>query len=180
MREQIQLKIDSEITLREIRLDDAVTIFNIIDNQREYLGKWLPFVEHTKDATFTEKFIENYLKSETPNKNFVILFNNTLVGLIGLKDTDIANKKTEIGYWLSEKYQGKGIITKSCVGLINYAFEKIDMNRIQLKVAVGNDCSQRVAERLNFTFEGIERAGELHSHGYMDLQVNSLLKKDLV
>jgi RimJ/RimL family protein N-acetyltransferase len=35
-----------------------------------------------------------------------------------------------------------------------------------------------VAERLGFELEGIERDGELHSRGYIDLAVYSLLKKD--
>lgn len=35
-----------------------------------------------------------------------------------------------------------------------------------------------MAKRLGFTVEGIERDGELHSHGFVDLKVFSLLKED--
>ena len=89
-----------------------------------------------------------------------------------------SNKKTEIGYWLSESFQHKGIITQSGKALINYAFNEMNLNRIQLKAATGNLKSQQVAERLGFTKEGIERDGELHMRGFVDLVVFSLLKAD--
>ena len=54
----------------------------------------------------------------------------------------------------------------------------MNLHRIQLKAATKNFKSQAVAKRLGFTVEGIERDGELHSHGFVDLKVFSLLKED--
>ena len=62
--------------------------------------------------------------------------------------------------------------------LINYIFDVMNLNRIQLKAATGNFKSQRVAERLGFMTEGIERDGELHNRGFVDLVVFSLLNSD--
>ena len=56
--------------------------------------------------------------------------------------------------------------------------ENMKMNRVQLKAGTENVRSRAVAERLGFALEGIERDGELHSRGYIDLAVYSLLKKD--
>lgn len=172
------LRVDSEITLKEIDLEDVKPIFNTIDTEREYLAEWLPFVELTQDISFTRKFVENYLDAEIKDLTCTIFYNQKFVGLIGLKDTDFDNMKTEIGYWLSESYQHKGIITRSCQKLIEYAFDELKMNRIQLKAATGNLKSQAVARRLGFTREGIEREGELHNRGFVNLTVFSLLKRD--
>jgi ribosomal-protein-serine acetyltransferase len=90
------LLVDEEITLRELALKDAVSIFNTIDSEREYLGEWLPFVELTQDVSFTSRFIENYLKTEERDLTCIIRYHNRFVGLIGLKDTDYDNNKTEI------------------------------------------------------------------------------------
>ena len=100
-------------------------------------------------------------------------------GLIGFKETDWVNKKTEIGYWLIEKMQGKGIITSCVTKLIKFAFQKLKLNRTQIKVAVGNSKSVAIPKRLGFTLEGIERAGEKHGQEYLNLKVYSLLKSDL-
>lgn len=174
------LRIDNEITLKEIGLEDVESIFNTIDAEREYLCEWLPFIELTQDVSYTRKYVENYLNSEIRDLTCVIFYKQKFVGLVGLKDTDFDNMKTEIGYWLSESYQHKGIITRSCKKLIGYAFEELRMNRIQLKAATGNVKSQAVAERLGFTREGIEREGELHTRGFVDLVVFGLLEKDWI
>lgn len=170
--------VDKEILLKVVESEDAEPIFNTIDNEREYLKEWLPFVEETHDIAYTKTFIENTIAAHSHDLTFTISYQNQFVGIIGLKDTDMGNRKTEIGYWLSEKFQHKGIITRSCMALIEYAFNDINLHRIQLKAATKNFKSQAVAQRLGFMLEGIERDGELHSHGFVDLKVFSLLKED--
>lgn len=176
----MNLRVDGEITLKEIGLDVVESIFNTIDTEREYLAEWLPFIELTQDISYTRKYVENYLDAEIRDLTCAIFYRQKFVGLAGFKDTDFDNMKTEIGYWLSESYQHKGIITRSCQKLIKYAFEELKMNRIQLKAATGNHKSQAVAGRLGFIREGIEREGELHTRGFVDLVVFGLLKKDWI
>ena len=173
-----QLCVDDQILMKEIDEGEVVNIFNAIDAERDYLSKWLPFVEKTVDIEFTRGFVNSYLYSDKKNVTFAIYFEQRFAGLIGLKDTDETNKKTEIGYWLSSGFQHKGVVTKCCKALIVYAFEDMKMNRVQLKAGTENVRSRAVAERLGFELEGIERDGELHSRGYIDLAVYSLLKKD--
>ncbi|MDP4239354.1 MAG: GNAT family protein [Bacteroidota bacterium] len=173
-----EIFVDENTRLKEIDLDDVEVIFKTIDKERAYLEEWLPFVELTREISFTRSFVENYLNSDRTDLTCAIYFQQQFAGIIGLKDTDLDNKKTEIGYWLSESFQHRGIITRSCKSLIHYAFNKMDLNRVQLKAATGNLKSQRVAERLGFRKEGIERDGELHSSGFVDLVVYSLLKAD--
>ena len=169
---------NEQILLKEIDEGEVVNIFNAIDAERDYLSVWLPFVEKTVDIEFTRGFVNSYLYSDKKNVTFAIYFEQRFAGLIGLKDTDETNKKTEIGYWLSSGFQHKGVVTKCCKALIAYAFENMKMNRVQLKAGTENVRSRAVAERLGFELEGIERDGELHSRGYIDLAVYSLLKKD--
>ena len=175
-----ELTVDQEITLNEIGLDDVEIIFNTIVAEREYLQEWLPFVEITQEISFTRQFVENYLETDRTDLTFVIRYCGKFVGIIGLKDTDLDNQKTEIGYWLSELFQHKGIITRSCKALINHIFDEMKLNRVQITVATENMKSQAVAERLGFTREGIQREGELHSRGFVDLVVYGLLKSDVM
>jgi ribosomal-protein-serine acetyltransferase len=176
--ESRQLCVDDQILMKEIDEGEVVNIFNAIDAERDYLSEWLPFVEKTVDIEFTRGFVNSYLYSDKKNVTFAIYFEHRFAGLIGLKDTDEMNMKTEIGYWLSSGFQHKGVVTKCSKALITYLFDELKMNRIQLKAGVGNIKSRAVAERLGFELEGIERDGELHSLGYIDLAVYSLLKKD--
>ena len=102
-------------------------------------------------------------------------------GLVGFKDTDRANRKTEIGYWLGEEYQGRGIMTRCVEALCGLAFSELDMNRIQIQCAVGNTKSSNIPRRLGFTLEGIARAGELQADGrFSDIEVYSLLREEYI
>lgn len=177
----MNLVVDSDIELRSLELSDVQDMFQTINAQREYLGKWLPFIAYTKEMKDTEAFVRSVV--EAPKDKFEHVFtireNNLFVGLIGFKDTDRLNHKTEIGYWLSEHHQKKGIITRSVSKLCQWAFDELGMNRIQIKCAVGNMPSKNIPIKLGFRLEGIERQGELLTSGeFTDLEVYSKLKTD--
>lgn len=177
------INVDIDIELKQLEQSDARAVFNVINKQRDYLGKWLPFVAFTKEISDTEKFVESVVNSNEDSFEyvFVIRKNKEFVGLIGFKDTDKLNRKTEIGYWLSEEYQKQGIVTKSVDKLCDFAFNTLGINRIQIKCALENIPSKKVPQRLAFKFEGIERQGELLTGGfYTDLEVYSKLKSDNV
>jgi ribosomal-protein-serine acetyltransferase len=172
------IQVSSDILLKELAAADAQVIFGTIDAQRSYLGEWLPFVPLTTDVSFTEAFVNTYVGSPRNNPTFTIWYKGAFAGLIGFKDSDYDNEKTEIGYWLSEAFQHKGIVTLACQKLIEFAFDELQMNRIQIKVAEANTKSRSIPERLGFCLEGIERCGEKHANGYFDLCVYSLLKSE--
>ena len=171
------MKITDEISLKPLQVNYASKIYDTIDAQREYLGKWLPFVADTTSVEVTQSFVDSAVNSN--DKTYTILKGKRFVGLIGFKATDIANRKTEISYWLSEDHQGQGIMTLSVDRLCKYAFEELEMNRVQIKCAIGNIPSRNIPLRLGFKLEGIERAGELFPDGnFADLEVYSCLKDE--
>ena len=177
----LKIKVNKEIILWPIHTSDAAEIFNIVDRQRDYLGKWLPFVESTKRLEDTVGFIESIMNVADQQQElvFVIRYEGEFAGLVGFKSTDTANRKTEIGYWLNRHFQGRGIITSSVKALCAHAFNEMDIYRILIKCATGNIPSKRIPQRLGFTFEGVERAGELLSGGkFTDIEVYSLLRND--
>jgi len=172
------IKINSELYIRKISLHDADEVYDIIDSDRDHLKVWLPFVELTFSSKNTREFVEQLSKPFSQELVFTICFNDKITGLIGFKEIDRINKKLEIGYWISSTNQGKGLVSSSCKVLIENAFKKMDMNRIQIKCGVGNTRSSNIPKRLGFTFEGIERCGEKHNNHFIDLEVYSLLRKE--
>lgn len=175
------LKVNDAIALRPLELADASDIFEAIDGQRGYLRTWLPFVDFTQKVEDSEQYIKSVIDAPQEHRDlvFTIRYDDRLVGLVGFKDTDWPNRKTEIGYWISERYQKKGIVTESVRRLMSYAFDNMAMNRIQIRCAAGNIRSKRIPQRLGFTLEGVERDGELLVGGvFTDLEVYSILKRE--
>jgi len=174
------IQIDDKIRLETIKLSMALEIFEAINRDRENLKTWLPFVESTKQVSDTKQFINSIVNQVTPKKEeiYSIWFKEEFAGLIGFKGTDWMNRKSEFGYWLISKMQGKGIMTKCVEKLIRYSFQKLKFQRIQIKVAHGNTKSEAIPKGLGFTFEGVERDGEYHQQKYLSLNVYSLLRTD--
>jgi ribosomal-protein-serine acetyltransferase len=178
----LNLLVDDDLILKEIQLIDAAAIYEIIDQQREYLREWLPFIDYTLHASDTRAYILSLYDRPYDRRDlvFTIWYQGKVAGLMGLKGTDRDNHKTEIGYWLSFDLQGKGIVTRSCHRLTQYLFENMAMNRIQIRVGTGNERSKKIPKRLGFKHEGIERCGEFLSSGYTDLEVYSMIKSEFV
>lgn len=175
------IKVDSDTELRQLERSDAVDIFHAIDTQREYLGKWLPFVEFTKELSDSEKFVDMVINAPYDKFEYVFTIRKAgeFAGLIGFRDTDGFKRKTEIGYWLSEKYQKQGIITKSVAKLCDFAFKRLKLNKVIIRCAVGNTASRRIPERLGFDLSGIQPQGEVLTGGiYTDLAVYIKLFSD--
>jgi ribosomal-protein-serine acetyltransferase len=175
-----KLTIDDHQFLEKLNLMHVGAIFQAIDQNRQFLRKWLPFVDFTFKVSDTERFVKSIMDKSSANRDevYVIWYKQEFAGLIGFKDIDRINDKIEIGYWLIEKLTGKGIATAAARKLVNLAFRNMDMNRVQIKCGVGNEKSAAIPRRLGFVYEGIERNGERHNHNYIDLEVYSLLKRE--
>lgn len=175
-----KLTINDNEFLERLSLNHVDLIFNAIDSNRQFLRKWLPFVDFTRKVNDTERFVQSILEKPVAKRDevYIIWYRHEFAGLIGFKDPDRINDKIEIGYWLTEKMTGKGIATAAVRKMVNLAFRNMEMNRVQIRCGVGNDKSAAIPRRLGFTYEGIERAGERHNHLYIDLEVYSLLKKE--
>ena len=153
------IKLDNEIILKELELSSAVELFNLINSNRNYLKRWLAWVNETKHLDDTINYVQSVLDRDMFCGRYVleIRYCDNLAGVIDFHNGDKINMIIEMGYWLAEKFQGKGIMTKSCISCINYAFLNLGFNRVVIKCAVGNEKSKAIPERLHFTFEGIER-----------------------
>ena len=174
-----QLTISEDLELRNLRKPDDVIIFNAIDQNRIFLRKWLPFIDQTRKVKDTAAFVRSIVDDvERRQEIFTIWMKGDFAGLVGLKEIDYLNRKLEIGYWMVEKYTGKGIMTKSVERILKFVFEEMEINRVQIKCGVGNLKSSAIPKRLNFELEGIEREGERHSLKFIDLEIYSLLKSE--
>ncbi|MGG3912226.1 GNAT family N-acetyltransferase [Peribacillus simplex] len=173
-------KVDNQIRIELLQQQHKEELFELVDNNRGHLRKWLLWVDNRKSAEDFEPIIPIWITNYANNNGFDagIRYNGELVGMIGLHFIDWKNKATSIGYFLSEEAQGNGIITKSVSSLVNYLFKDLDLNRIEIQVAVNNLKSISIPQRLGFVQEGIKRDGQwLYDH-YEDLITFSLLKSD--
>lgn len=160
-------QISGDIYLKLLELNDATDLFAITDGSRNYLREWLPWVDGTKSVDDSKSFIEMTMNQYASNNGFQagIWFCNQLVGCIGFHAMDWANRKTSIGYWLAEDFQGHGIMTQATQALVDIAITEYKLNRVEISAAVENQKSRAIPERLGFEEEGCLHQNEwLYDH----------------
>lgn len=169
----MKIDVNKDVLLKRLCLEDSEIIFDTISSQKEYLGEFLSFISRIN----TELDIVDFINNTYNEYVFCIYYKDNFAGLIGFSNTDINNKSTEIGYWISEKFQRKGIVINSVDILCDFAFFDLEINRIQIKCASLNHRSINIPKSLSFKFEGIQRDGECFGNSkYLDLMVYSKLK----
>ena len=154
--------VDDDILLKNLEPDNADSLFALIDSNRLYLRRWLPWVDTNTTIENSKLFILSTMEQNKLNLGFQcgIWFRGVLAGIIGFHGIDWMNRNVEIGYWLGEEFQGHGIITKACRILVDYAFSGYKLNRVQIRSAAGNKKSIAIIERLGFIKEGHTRQAE--------------------
>ncbi len=176
----VQHYVDNEIELRLLEIENAYDLFRLIDINRYYLKQWLPWLDNVRCvediANYIQSAIERYAREESLQMG--IWYKNKLCGIISIHDISWSNQHASIGYWISEEYQGRGIITRSCRSLIDYIFTNMNFNRVEIRCAEFNASSRAVVERVGMVQEGTLRDVEwLYDH-YVSHVVYSIVRRD--
>jgi ribosomal-protein-serine acetyltransferase len=176
----MQLQVNASVLLEPVAQSHAAPLFALIENSRDFLGAWLPWVPYMNAASRFEDFISGAVNRSASGTEMAmtIFYKGAVAGRAGIYYIDAQHKSGALGYWIGKDFAGKGIITESCRALTQYAFTEMGLNRIELKCATGNAKSAAVAERLGFTCEGTLREAEWLNGAPINLFLFSMLKKE--
>jgi ribosomal-protein-serine acetyltransferase len=180
MKPPILIKIDHTTELRLLDERDAAPIYRLINANRSYLRAWLPWIDYTQSVEDERTFIRNVRIQYQNNHSFTcaIWHEGQITGTIGFHPFDWGNRKVEIGYWLGAQFQGKGLMTRACRAMIVYAFDELQLKKVEIRCATGNTASCAIPQRLGFTHEGTIRQAEWLYNYYVDLKLYGLLESE--
>ncbi len=171
------INIDTDILIRTPIHDDASALFQLIDDNRQHLGRWMPWVPGTTSIADIEEFIRRAWGSDN-SANMIgglIEYGGKLSGLVSLRGLNSLDKHADFGYYLSSEFEGNGITTRCCRRLIDIAFTEHDVHRITIRAARDNARSRAIPERLGFTLEGYQREAAFLEGQFHDLAFYSML-----
>lgn len=160
----------TEFQLRAWEKEDAESIAQAADNPKiaKNLRNVFPSPYTLEDAVwFINDCIANAGKKQM---NYAVVVEGRAVGSIGITvKEDVYEKSAELGYWLSEDFWRKGIMSCAVRMICREAFERFDIVRIFAEPFADNAGSRGVLEKAGFTYEGTMRSGifkngEIHSY----------------
>lgn len=172
-------RLDERTHLRLLEESDADELYVVTDANRDYLARWMPWAaKQTPEGTL--EFIRSTRRQFADSKGLTsaIVEDGRIVGTLGLNDIDAANSSAEIGYWIAEEVQGRGIVTRSVAAVVEHAFGRLKLNRLEIHAGVGNERSRAVPQRLGFTQEGVLRQAERVGDRFVDHVVYGMLASE--
>ncbi len=106
-----------------------------------------------------------------------------LVGSLGLMHISPEGSRdgrmAEVGFWTAKEMRGRGYTTDAVRLACRWAFDELQVARIEWYAEIGNEPSRRVAEKVGFVFEGTLRSRLVHGGERRDAWLASLLPADL-
>ena len=147
---QLRLK---RCTIRPWRLDDAESLAKHANNRKVWLGLRDLF-PHPYTIDDAHEFLQKKITEQSATI-FCIEIDGAAVGGIGIHPGQDVHRHTgELGYWLSEDFWGRGIMTEAVATFTDFCFENFSLRRIYAEPFANNPASARVLEKAGFTFEG--------------------------
>ena len=174
------ISLSEEFSLTPLELRDAEELFSMTDANRQYLREWLPWLDSIKRIEETRAFIRAAQTQSAQNNGtqLAIRIRDRIVGIVGHHQIDWRNRLTSLGYWIGEEYQGRGVVSAACNALVSHAFDEAQLNRVEIRCAVGNTKSRAIPQRLGFRQEGLLHDAEwLYGH-FVDHIVYAMLARD--
>lgn len=162
-------------TLRPWRMEDAAQLADAANNRNVWLGvrDVMPFPYLLGDA---ESFLQRKAADGSANA-WCIVVDGAVAGGIHLRQRDDVSRITaEIGYWLGERWWGRGIMTEAADAVVAYGFANLPIERIEAFVFDGNVGSCRVLEKCGFAFEARLRRAVIKDGTILDNLVYAKLR----
>jgi ribosomal-protein-serine acetyltransferase len=175
------LAVTDECQIRLLEEADAEELYRLIEANRAYLASWMPWAAAQTRET-TVEFIQATRRQMAADDGFqaALVCGGSIIGIVGFHSVNWQHGSATIGYWLDERHQGRGLMTRAVRALVDVAFGEWNLHRVEIRAAIDNSRSRAIPERLGFREEGVQREAERIGERYNDLAVYGLLAAEWV
>lgn len=169
----------ARLLLRPFAQADAQALFALQSNAR-VLRYW--DAPPWKERARAERFIATcaQMAQEGTGARLAIerAADRAFIGWCCLVQWNPDHRSARMGYCLDEPAWGQGFATEAAAALLHWAFDSLDLNRVQAETDTRNTASSRVLEKLGFVREGMLREDCIVNGEVSDSWVYGLLRRD--
>jgi ribosomal-protein-alanine N-acetyltransferase len=157
-RERLPTIHASRVTLRWISEADVDAFYAIYSNP-EVMRYWStpPLADRQAAVNLINKIQEDLKRGLILKWGIARRTDDQLIGSVTLFNLDFNHRRAEIGYALGRDHWGKGYMNEALQALFAYAFDVLNLHRIEADVDPRNTASIKTVERLGFKREGYLR-----------------------
>lgn len=167
------------LILRRVQIEDAEDMFRnwaASENVTRFLT-WQPYKCIEDVRGYIQGIIDGYAEDKY---NWIIEWKETheAIGAIDVISMREDVSSCEIGYCLSDRFWGRGIMPEAFGEVIRFLFEEVGMNRIEATHDKNNPKSGRVMEKCGLQYEGTHRQASRNNQGVCDVVYRAILRED--
>ena len=168
------------VTLRAIEMEDAELLKYMINAPEVEMstGGWNMAVSSYQQ----EQWIKGFRNSSNCMRWMIELEDKTVLGMAVLSDIDWKNRFAESGIKINpgEKNRIYGDVKDAYYGMLLYAFDELNLHRIQCHTISTNVFSLKLSRSMGFVDEGIKRECVYKNGQWYDLIARGLLKQEFI
>jgi [ribosomal protein S5]-alanine N-acetyltransferase len=165
--------------LRGLTINDAHEILDFLSDQDT-----MKFI--TANPLQTREEVENSIRESLFNFKqekeipwvVVSKFEEKLIGTFRFHKLHLWHKKTEMGVVIRKEFQKKGVMTEVLPSILEFGFNKLELNRIVGDIFAHNTGSEKLLLKFGFHKDGQLRQTDFDGERYHDTVVYSLLSSE--
>ncbi len=169
---------NNDFQMRQFELKDALAYFQLYNNPliKKYIpGDMIPRDIRASAAQIKSLFLQG---RSYPYWAVVRSDNDTLIGSCGFVSSEVYHKRVELAYDLHPDYWGNGIMHKTLVACVKYAFENMHVQRLEAVTLQDNLQSIKSLLRLGMLHEGTLRNFKFFKGKMVNVESFSMTQQD--
>jgi ribosomal-protein-serine acetyltransferase len=167
------------LTLRFPEPRDAEAILEAVRESLPDLCRWMTWCHSEYSEADAMQWISSQARAREAGSAFEFLIfggSGRPLGVCGINAINHEARFANLGYWVRTFETGHGVAVQAVKLLASWVFEHTDLQRLEIVTAVGNEASQRVAERAGALREATLRS-RLCIHGtFHDAVMHSIIR----
>lgn len=159
--------------------EQANQLLEAIEEDRQYLEEHVPWVKSVLSLQDAERVLLEAKLFAQGGQQLIsfIFYHDELIGSVGLVRIDKKHHVAEIGFWLRRSYQGKGFMSTSARSFISFAFETLQLNRLEMRIPQANPKATYIPKALGFTLEGTLKQAVYKKNTYLDVLIFGVIRR---
>jgi ribosomal-protein-serine acetyltransferase len=173
------LRVRAGLELVAASPDLAVPYYSMVQRNLPRLALWEPWANEPQTLSGVRVYLAWQAQGLSSGSlvPLVITLDGEVVGSCSAR-IDQVDQTAEIGYWIDESHEGRGLASASVGALVDHLLDRGDIGRVQARTAANNARSRALLERLGFTFEGVLRSSQRLAGRRVDMAMYARIAGD--
>lgn len=156
------IEIDKHISILFLHPRFKADFHKLYKSNKLQFSKWFGWPPESDSLNYFETLIKDglyaYARGEAVHCG--VSFDGQMIGYIGLTNINYDLVKAELRFLIAPEFEGRGIMRKVCLKMLEYCFDFLKLDKIEMSIAAEDLASRKVCEVLGFELEGILKSAD--------------------